>query len=168
MTTADDFSDGGRTGSVDEAGMSRRTVLAAGTVAAAGVALTACGSSGSSGSSTSTSASSQPTSGGSKPTSSSAGGSAQTSQVPVGGAAIVKAGSTAYVVAQPTAGEFVAHSAVCPHEGCLCNQISGSEAVCPCHGSRFNATTGAVVRGPAKTGLAPANVAVDGSTLQLS
>jgi nitrite reductase/ring-hydroxylating ferredoxin subunit len=88
--------------------------------------------------------------------------------VPVGGAAIVKSGSTAYVVAQPTAGQFVAHSAVCPHAGCLCNQISGAEAVCPCHGSRFNATTGAVVRGPAKTGLAPANVTADGGTLQLS
>jgi len=58
------------------------------------------------------------------------------------------------VVVQPTSGTFVAFDAVCPHEGCT---VAYSEAarlfICPCHGSRFNGTTGALVHGPATRGL---------------
>ncbi len=147
-------------------GTERRTVLAVGMAGAAGLALAACGSSGSS------SPSSQQTSGGASGSSASGGGTpvdaGSASQVPVGGAAIVPAGSTAFVVAQPTSGNYVAHSAVCPHQGCLCNQVQGKNVVCPCHGSEFDAESGAVVKGPAKTGLAPAQVKVTNGNLSIS
>jgi Rieske Fe-S protein len=41
-------------------------------------------------------------------------------------------------------------SAVCTHQGCLVSRVSQGEITCPCHGSAFDATTGAVVRGPAQ------------------
>lgn len=87
--------------------------------------------------------------------------------VPVGGAIIVNTGDTAYVVAQRSAGNVVCHSAVCPHEGCLCTEIQTGQAVCPCHGSRFDAFTGAVLRGPADKGLAPAASHVTGDQVVL-
>jgi Rieske Fe-S protein len=43
---------------------------------------------------------------------------------------------------------LVARSNVCTHLGCAVSIVSNS-ANCPCHGSRFNATTGAVTNGPA-------------------
>ena len=140
------------------AGLGRRTVLGVGVAGAAGLALAACGGSSDAGGSASSAA---PAGGTPQP-----GGS--TSQVPVGGVAIIPVGDTAYVVAQPTEGEFVAHSAVCPHQGCLCNEVAGSKAICPCHGSEFNAETGAVEKGPATQGLAAATVTVTDGTLELS
>lgn len=92
---------------------------------------------------------------------------APVSAVPVGGALIVNTGETAYVVAQQTAGQIVCHSAVCPHQGCLCTQIQSGEAVCPCHGSRFDAFSGAVLRGPASTGLTAAPSHVTGGQVVL-
>jgi Rieske Fe-S protein len=41
-------------------------------------------------------------------------------------------------------------SAVCTHQGCLVSRVSEGEITCPCHGSAFDATTGAVLRGPAQ------------------
>jgi thiosulfate dehydrogenase (quinone) large subunit len=79
-------------------------------------------------------------------------------QVPVGGAASFTdpaAGVPAFVV-QPSAGHFVAFSAVCTHAGCTVQfDQSAHEFVCPCHGSVYNASTGAVVSGPAPSPLAP-------------
>ena len=76
--------------------------------------------------------------------------------VPVGGAASFtdpKTGDPALVV-QPRAGEFVAFDAVCPHAGCtVAYQAAQKLFVCPCHGSEFNGTTGALRLGPATTGL---------------
>jgi len=43
-------------------------------------------------------------------------------------------------------GTVVGHTAVCTHQQCTI-AASGS---CPCHGSRFNITTGAVENGPAQ------------------
>jgi thiosulfate dehydrogenase [quinone] large subunit len=57
-------------------------------------------------------------------------------------------------VVQRQAGQFLAFDAVCPHAGCTVQyQQSQDIFVCPCHGSLFNASTGAVEQGPAATGL---------------
>lgn len=150
--------------------MPRRTVLAVGALGAAGAALAACG--GSTSTSSGSSASGSAAGGASASAAASASGgplaaAGPASQVPVGGAAIVPVGQTAYVVAQPTAGSYVAHSAICPHQGCLCNAVQSGKAICPCHGSEFNVDTGAVEKGPAQEGLAPAEVKVAEGNLLL-
>lgn len=40
-------------------------------------------------------------------------------------------------------------SAVCTHQGCLVGEVQDGQIRCPCHGSAYDAATGAVVRGPA-------------------
>lgn len=43
-------------------------------------------------------------------------------------------------------------TAICTHEGCTVSNFSGSQFVCPCHGSTFNAS-GSVAKGPANRAL---------------
>jgi cytochrome b6-f complex iron-sulfur subunit len=64
------------------------------------------------------------------------------------------------VVAQPTAGTAVAFSAICTHMAC---QVApaGKRLDCPCHGSQYDATTGAVLRGPATKPLPAVPVRVE-------
>jgi thiosulfate dehydrogenase [quinone] large subunit len=85
-------------------------------------------------------------------------------QVPVGGAASFtdpKSGDPGLVL-QLTRGQFVAYDAVCPHAGCTVGYSPAANLiVCPCHGSEFNPSTGAVVSPPAPHGLTPIQVAVD-------
>jgi thiosulfate dehydrogenase [quinone] large subunit len=91
------------------------------------------------------------------------------SDVPVGGAASFtdpKQGVPALVV-QIKQGVFRAFSAVCPHAGCQVQFDQQSDLfVCPCHGSIFNGSTGAVQQGPASTGLSSIPIAL-GSNGQL-
>ena len=89
--------------------------------------------------------------------------------VPVGGAASFTDPRTGdpSIVIQATAGKFVAFDAVCPHAGCTVEyDQSAALIICPCHGSQFNAATGAVETGPAATGLNPITIA-KGSNGQL-
>jgi nitrite reductase/ring-hydroxylating ferredoxin subunit len=44
-------------------------------------------------------------------------------------------------------------SAVCTHVGCLVNKVTSGTIDCPCHGSEFKITNGAVVAGPAPSPL---------------
>jgi thiosulfate dehydrogenase (quinone) large subunit len=85
--------------------------------------------------------------------------------VPVGGAASFSdphSGAPSIVI-QRKAGKFVAFDAVCPHAGCTVQyDQSAAMLVCPCHGSQFNAATGAVQVGPAATGLTPITIAEGG------
>jgi Rieske Fe-S protein len=53
-------------------------------------------------------------------------------------------------------------SAVCTHQGCLVAGVQDGEIRCPCHGSAFDAATGAVVRGPATEPLEPEQIEVTG------
>ncbi len=49
-------------------------------------------------------------------------------------------------------GRVHAFDDTCTHAGCSLahGEIEGTVVTCPCHGSQFDATTGAVVRGPAQ------------------
>lgn len=152
-------------------GHSRRRVLTGGATLAAATGLAACGGSdgGSDGGSGATSSapaggSSAPAAGGSG---SGGGGGAtvQTSQVPVGGGYVDEGAKV--VVTQPTQGQFKAFTAVCTHEQCLVDQVAAGKIECPCHGSVFNAETGAVEKGPAEAPLAATQVTVEGSTLRI-
>ncbi|CAB5122626.1 MAG: Rieske 2Fe-2S domain-containing protein [Actinobacteria bacterium] len=49
-------------------------------------------------------------------------------------------------------GIVIVVSAICTHQGCQIEGAGGGLA-CPCHGSRFNAVTGAVTGGPADSPL---------------
>jgi len=89
---------------------------------------------------------------------------AKVSDIPVGGSKVAKIGDAPVVLAQPTAGNIVCFSAVCPHQGCAVG-AAGKEYDCPCHGSKFNAETGAVLAGPAVTGLTAIKVKVSGDSV---
>ena len=55
-------------------------------------------------------------------------------------------------------------SATCTHQGCTVSSVGAGTIVCPCHGSRFDATTGAPTAGPATRSLPGVPVLVrDGS-----
>jgi Rieske Fe-S protein len=64
------------------------------------------------------------------------------------------------VVITRTGSEVHAFSAVCTHQGCHVDKVSGGTIRCPCHGSRFDASTGEVVSGPASSPLPPVAVTV--------
>jgi Rieske Fe-S protein len=156
-----------------EATPQRRTVVLAGLVTVAGAGtLAACGSGGAGSSATATAsapAGAAPSSSGASPNASASGGAGtgaadaivKLADVPVGGAVAATAPSGALVVAQPTAGQVVAYSAICPHAGCKVAP-AGAQLRCPCHGSTFELATGKVLRGPAKENLAPVAVKVSG------
>jgi nitrite reductase/ring-hydroxylating ferredoxin subunit len=88
---------------------------------------------------------------------------ASTSDVPVGGGKILT--DKKIVLTQPKSGEFHGFSAVCTHAGCTVGSVSGGTIDCPCHGSRFSITDGAVVNGPATSPLPPVSVKVQGTSI---
>jgi thiosulfate dehydrogenase [quinone] large subunit len=174
---------GSRLGSAEEA--SRREVVLKGTVTAvvavaglilggavAGLGRLAGGTKNNSGTTQLSPAQSVPAPN-TAPSSSGAGGShpagkaiGPAKDVPVGGAASFSDPRTGdpSIVIQATAGKFVAFDAVCPHAGCTVEyDQSAALIVCPCHGSQFNAATGAVEAGPAPTGLNPITIAKGGN-----
>ncbi|MGH3424126.1 MAG: Rieske (2Fe-2S) protein [Nocardioidaceae bacterium] len=89
----------------------------------------------------------------------------KSSQVAVGGARIFT--DARVVVTQPTAGDFQGFSAICTHQGCVVNEISGDAIVCPCHRSRFSTKDGSVLHGPATAPLPARKVEVRHGTLVL-
>ena len=68
------------------------------------------------------------------------------------------------VLIRDTSGHLTAMSAVCTHAGCEVSYESG-QLVCPCHGSVFNARTGAVEQGPASQPLAMKHVTESGGEI---
>lgn len=124
-------------------GITRRALAARGAiVVGGGLTLAACGGDDTAGGTAGPSA-----------TGGSAGGApaalTQLSDVPVGSAlAVQTAGGEGVVVAQPTAGTAVAFVNKCTHSGCAV-AVQGAQLDCPCHGSRFDALTGEVLKGPA-------------------
>ncbi len=51
----------------------------------------------------------------------------------------------------------------CPHRGCPLSDgdLDGATLTCTCHGSQFDVRTGALVRGPATTGVRSYPVAIE-------
>lgn len=129
--------------------ISRRAALAGGLGGAGLVTLAACG--GSSGAATN----SVPPDTSGKPTA-----LAKLDSIPVGEAVAAKLVGRPVIVARPTATTAACFSAICTHQGCTVAP-SGKRLVCPCHGSVYNATTGAVISGPAPRALAAIPVTVD-------
>lgn len=80
------------------------------------------------------------------------------SEIPVGGGAIYTAAKV--VVTQPASGQYKAFSAVCTHVGCLVNKVTSGTIDCPCHGSEFKITNGAVVAGPAPSPLSARQIKI--------
>jgi Rieske Fe-S protein len=158
--------------------ISRRSVLTAGAVGVAGVALAACSQApapddptvrqpaGSSGSDAGASGNAAGPPAGSAAATGSGGGKplARLSDIPVGGAISATGPSGGLIIARPTANTVVAFSAVCTHLGCTVVP-NGNELDCPCHGSVFNATTGAVITGPAPQSLPQVRVKLSGDTV---
>jgi len=155
----------------------RRGVLAGvGLVGLAG-AVSACGSGGSGSSSAGTTSGAPPATAGagSAPSSASGGGGSTagaqgsalttTSEIPVGSGKIFT--SEKVVVTQPNSGDFKAFSAVCTHMGCIVSTISNGTIDCPCHGSQYSISTGAVVGGPAPSPLPAQTIKVTGSNIFL-
>jgi cytochrome b6-f complex iron-sulfur subunit len=143
-------------------GVDRRMLLA-GTGVGCALLLAACGGGGGSNDSAD-SGSDSSTLGGA--TSSAAGGSekalATLASIKVGSAVSAQdSDGNPVIVARPTADTAVAFSAICTHQGCTVAP-AGSELDCPCHGSRYNATTGKVLGGPAPKPLPSIAVTVRG------
>ena len=84
--------------------------------------------------------------------------------VPVGGSIDATINGQPALIAQPTAGQVVAFSAICTHQQCVV-AAAGAEFDCPCHGSRFDAATGDVINGPALEPLSAIPVAVSGDRI---
>jgi Rieske Fe-S protein len=70
---------------------------------------------------------------------------ASLTDVPVGGGVVVGG----VVLTRDVTGSVHAFSATCTHQGCTVSGVSAGAIVCPCHGSRFDVGTGAVLQGPA-------------------
>ena len=71
---------------------------------------------------------------------------------PVGSMAIVQTSLGNFLLTRTGANTVSVLTATCTHEGCTITGFSGSNFVCPCHGSTFT-TSGSVVAGPANRAL---------------
>ncbi|MGO4299978.1 ubiquinol-cytochrome c reductase iron-sulfur subunit [Leifsonia sp. RAF41] len=148
----------------DHAPLTRRTLVSIGGASAGALLLAACTPGGADG------AGESGGSGGSGGAGGSGGsGSAKVSlaSIPVGGAVSATLAGKPIVVSQPSAGHVVAFSAVCTHQGCTVAP-QGKEFDCPCHGSRFDATTGDVLNGPARDPLPMLNARVSGDAVTVT
>jgi Rieske Fe-S protein len=85
--------------------------------------------------------------------------------IPVGGGMVFL--DKKVVVTQPAKGVFKAFNAVCTHVGCICNKVANGTINCPCHGSEFKITDGAVVTGPAPAPLSARTITVSDGKIML-
>lgn len=164
-------------------GVSRRNVLTAGAIGIGGLALAGCSQAaqpesdtvttptqaasgaGSSAATSGTSTSTAATDGAG--TSSAAAGPAlaKLSDIKVGEAiAATGADGSKIIISRPTESTVAGFSAICTHQGCTVAP-AGKNLDCPCHGSVFNATTGAVLSGPASRPLPAVKVSISGANI---
>ncbi|MFD7498238.1 Rieske (2Fe-2S) protein [Streptomyces sp. NPDC059832] len=136
----------------------RRAVVVAAGAASVAAVLTACGNQKGSGGSDAVEPAGTGTDGGGAPL-------ASTADIPEGGGKVFA--DRDVVVTQPKAGKFKAFSSKCTHQGCTVSSISNGTINCPCHGSKFDASTGAVAHGPATKPLPARKIAVTGGSITL-
>jgi Rieske Fe-S protein len=87
------------------------------------------------------------------------------SEIPLGGGKIYTAAKV--VVTQPARGQYKAFSAVCTHVGCIMSAVTNRAIDCPCHGSQFKITNGAVITGPAPSPLPAKQIKIVGGNVIL-
>ena len=92
-------------------------------------------------------------------------GLARTTDIPVGGGQVFP--DQQVVVTQPEPANFRAFSATCTHQGCMVGEVANGTINCPCHGSKFSATDGSVVDGPAKKPLPTREVVAEGNWIRV-
>ncbi|MFD8354232.1 Rieske (2Fe-2S) protein [Streptomyces coelicoflavus] len=91
---------------------------------------------------------------------------ASTNDIPIAGGTVLT--DRKIVVTQPAKGQFKAFSAVCTHQGCIVSDVRDGTIDCACHGSRFSAADGSVVRGPATKPLPGKEITVEGNSVRLA
>ena len=64
------------------------------------------------------------------------------------------------VLTRETGDKVHCFTAVCTHQGCIVSDVADGKITCPCHGSAYDANTGAVVGGPAPAPLSSVPVTV--------
>jgi len=154
------------TSDIQENGARRRALfMGAGAIGVAGV-LAACG-----GDETPEGGNNSTPTGNTAPTTGAPGGTsggvlAKKSEIPVGGGKVI--GDQLVVVTQPTAGQFVAFSAMCTHQQCVLSSVTNGTINCGCHGSQFSATDGSVKKGPATAALPKKELDIDGEDIKLA
>lgn len=84
-------------------------------------------------------------------------------EVPVGGSKLYR--DQRVIVTCPAKGQYKAFSAQCTHAGCLLDKVEDNVGNCPCHGSRFDTTTGNAMEGPATAPLPSVPVRIEGGKL---
>ena len=150
----------------------RRTVLQASGLIAVGGLVAACSGGSDAAATSSAPGSSAAATGAASPTaaassaaasSAAAGALAQVSDIPVGSGLIIA--DPAVVITHPEDGTIKAFSAICTHQGCLVGSVEDNEIICPCHNSRFSATDGSVIQGPATVALPEETITVDDNGL---
>ena len=85
----------------------------------------------------------------------------------VGGAAMVRSSTGAFLVSRTAQESFTALTTICTHETCTITGFDNTNYVCPCHGSKFS-TTGRVVNGPANAPLRSFATAFSNNVLTIS
>ena len=85
-----------------------------------------------------------------------------------GNLAVFDVGGNRVAVAN-VGGTFHAFDDTCTHRQCSLagGTLEGTTVTCPCHGSQFNVTTGAVIRPPAVQPVRSYRVQVEGDTLKI-
>lgn len=83
--------------------------------------------------------------------------------VPVGSAVIFDG----FIVAQPTAGTYVAYSQTCPHQRSPITEVEGDTVRCTAHDSVFDIADGSVLSGPSRDPLTPAQLEQEDDTLRV-
>jgi cytochrome b6-f complex iron-sulfur subunit len=152
-----------------DAEVSRRAVIVVGAGGAGAALLAACSSSGNGAARTSGAATNAGTTRAAATTgaprsaasSGAAAGLVKLSDIQVGQAVSATVAGKPAIIARPTSDTAAAFSAICTHMGCTVAP-AGTELHCPCHGSKYNATTGEVIQGPAPRALAKIDVHVVG------